>query len=131
MNMKKLIDPTDAALNEAFAVEVAGYYVKEEFPGTDFPFTAWQGDRHLSQNRWASAKGPLEHIQSFTSSADAVLPWLEKGKHGWDSSFTEGQSLSGNYMVRFDGHIGRASTLPRAAVIALLRSKGVEIEFTL
>lgn len=130
-----LTHPTDDQLNAAFAKQVAGYYVKNEFPGTDFPFTAWQGDKHLSDHRWASADGPLSHITPFTRSMDAVLPWLEKYPYveihrvnddGWQVAIINHKELAIGYE---EGVKGEAwyDTLPRACVIALLRANGVEV----
>ena len=125
----KLTNPTDDELNRAFAEKVAGYYVKEEFPGTDFPFTAWQGDRPLSHHRWASAKGPLEHINSFIESANCVLPFLYK-RH-WEVQQTSSASRPIRVVLdELHGPYGESNTFPRAAVIALLRANGVQVEFT-
>ena len=119
----KLINPTDRELDEAFAEHVAGW--KVEFDG---------------DKKYLSPDGENWHMWSipyFTGSVDLVLPWLEKfGGAVYVNRYTGWGDT--NWAVRLyendeDGSLmGEAEepTLPRAAMIALLRAHGVEIEFT-
>lgn len=113
----KLTNPTDDELNIAFAEKVAGMNpVNVEY--------------HTA---------PWSEKPRFTQSADAVLPWLEK-EILWDaqSCIAESQRafrcwiriLTKAAGERSEYAEAREPTFPRAAVIALLRAHGVEIEFT-
>jgi hypothetical protein len=110
---------TDAELSEAFAVKVAGWSHDEE------------------TGIWYFGGDP-ENNPRFATSADAVLPLLEKAKqdgfiagaemlhnhnHGWTCylhSFHETSWQEGS--LRSDVQCTDL-TLPRAACIALLRAK--------
>lgn len=68
----------------------------------------------------------------YTTDANAVLPWLEK--FVWDSTY--GESGQATYRIRIfrrldaephDFGEAEAPTFARAAVLALLRSRGVEV----
>lgn len=108
----KMIDPTDDELNAAFAEKVAG----------------------MKPCGWTTANcGPsVTHYPSrsdFTTSADAVLPWLSG--HQW-SATTAGDHSGIRVEIDIWSKCVEASdvSFPRAAVIALLRAHNVEIEFT-
>lgn len=118
----KLTNPTDDQLNEAFAVEAARLVKYVDSFGLP---------------RWGPPDLPAafnllslpHHPPPFTTSADAVLPWLEK--HRFEATYWNGWRIriicweeKGENMFADD------KSLPRAAVIALLRANGVEIEFT-
>lgn len=114
----KLTNPTDAELNAAFAEKVAGMEIV--------------GLARMWIRSGSNGHAPIPH---FTTSADAVLPWLEKT--AWDAA----GGLNAEAVVRCDTRpqvhiredkrfIAQAGTFPLAAVIALLRAHGVEVEFT-
>jgi hypothetical protein len=126
----KLINPTDDELNAAFAEKVAGWKLNAAGPsafGTNLnPY--WEDEKGRSQ-----FDGPW-----FAYSADAVLPWLEKLGSSWHCSHVK-EEARGDYFEFYLGYIKdgkypvfvvHESSFPRAAVIALLRAHGVEIEFT-
>ncbi len=102
---------SDEALSAAVACAYEGYTRRN----------AWSLWLDRGEERGVLAK-------PFATSADDALTLLEKAKHGWDSSWSEGQSDHGNYMVRYDGHIGRANTFARACCFALLRAAGQKVE---
>lgn len=117
----KLLNPSDAELNAAFAIRVA------EWTAPCHGFT-WKNEHGRFQ-----PDGP-----PFTTSADAVLPWLEKREDveihrvqsdGWQVSIMEVKRTPESEET---GVIAEAweDTLPKAATIALLRAHGVEVEFT-
>ena len=115
MKNTQLEDMTDAELSEAFALEVAGWRknIMDEWEDTNGKaiwddFTDWPGN------------------PNFATSADAVLPWLEKyGK------FNIHHSNGGIYEVEIDRlgqqpcnfYFGSATTMARAAAIALIKAK--------
>jgi hypothetical protein len=117
----KLIDPTDDQLNEAFAVHVAGW-------------------THVVMNAGKQLVGRLPPsslysvVPLFTTSADAVLPWLERDAFDVRISFSNTcDTWHVELLGRFTSNRSfkaAAETFPRACVIALLRAHGVEIEFT-
>lgn len=128
----KLIDPTDDQLNEAFAVNVAGWtdvrYEEGEHVDLDcrsvYP---WKGVRGTLPD------GDRRMIPRFTESADAVLPWLEKWNEYWEATYYDGTWHFAKERPKGDGMIYgwvKDRSFPRAAVIALLRAHGVEVEFT-
>ncbi len=125
----RLLNPTDDELNAAFAEKVAGWRAK----GTECVLLYENGHcREIDKSgKWTGLGRPIE---SFTKSADAVLPWLEK--HTWRGcsySTIDGAHRSATVEI-----VGRnlelitihSDTLPRAAVIALLRAHGIEVGFT-
>lgn len=104
----------DDTLSEIFAVEVAGWELVADFENRKM----WKTPQGLI---WGGAT-------SFATSADAVLPWLEK--HG----YAKAQLVSGSdqpmlwyisYPVKsgWDEVHGKAPTFARAACIALIRAK--------
>lgn len=128
----KLTNPTDQELDAAFAVHVAGWNP-----------VCHCGDRMDMHRHDEHAPVQMdEPIPNFTRSFDAVLPWLEKqgwkgtsnrhgatcvatvtvlgGKEGWD----------GTEHTATQDYTHTQSPLPRAAIIALLRANGHEVEFT-
>lgn len=122
----KLTNPTNAELNAAFATEICGYkFLHAEHRFDSGVHVAIDGISK-PDGQWLSA------IPDFCSDANAVLPWLEKFNgplNGPDVSFQSGQ-----WEVVLNGCTTREravhSVFPKAAVIALLRAHGVEIETT-
>lgn len=111
----KLINPTDDELNANFAVWVAG----------------WRND---PDEGWRNEHGvPITAVyyRDFTSSMDAVLPWLER-TDWYAENLSHGRF--GTVLVEINqpekAITAEASSLPRACVIALLRANGVEVTFT-
>lgn len=145
-----LVDPTDDELNAAFAEKVAGYEwvacgydsdkpVRPRFmallaPGhTPYGWVRFSGELGPSYNRHRT-------YARWTDSADNVLPWLSKCcPHGWTVEENEfgGVRKFGCAIASEPSWTGWiecadwrfADTFPRAAVIALLRAHGVEVEF--
>jgi hypothetical protein len=118
--MNKMINPTDDQLDAAFAERVAGW---------------WHADSHTETNpAWNTGDGWTFHNGNgnFTQSADAVLPWLEKAGR-WnvfrDDGFYEIE-LEDKPMPDDGNWFAFDKSFSRAAVIALLRAHGVEVEFT-
>lgn len=119
----KLIDPTDDQLNVAFAEYVCGWIRRDMGKiGT-----------HKKPDAFHSARGwECNEINptQFTTSSDAVLPWLEKCYcqigfgPAWRVTIEGGRTNKINAATHLD------DSLPRAAAIALLRAHGVEVEFT-
>jgi len=128
----KLVNPTDDELNAAFAVSVCG---RTHVPALTDPENPHYGYRE----HWEKAGEELwfrdnqdrgTQMPNFVASADAVLPWLEKSVTAVRRSLETGKQWEvmawGDDMVTqywFD------DSLPRAAVIALLRAHGVELIF--
>jgi hypothetical protein len=139
----KLANPTDRELNETFAREVAGW--KHRLATLDkpvercgmrlpnsfgHPIDAWWHE--TDENHRGVYAGPPR----FTQSADAVLPWLEK--FGWRGTSNRAGSTCAATISVLDG-VGTEciaqqdwthtqTPFPRAAVIALLRAHGIEVE---
>jgi hypothetical protein len=114
-HMDNLDTLSDAELNEAFAVDVAGWVMNSTRTSGIDPTKSFEG------------KPP-----SYATSADAVLPWLER--HGWHWDHTLISTLgTGDYKrrIRIYGPTKRdfiqcdfpwATSFARAACIALIRS---------
>lgn len=96
----KLTNPTDNELNEAFAKNVCKWTVE----------------------RWPSP--------DFVNCADAVLIWLDKTYWQVQQTSKANKPLRVRIGSEQDSCFGESDTFPRAAVIALLRAHGVEVEFT-
>lgn len=124
----KLLNPTDDELNIAFAKNVCGWY--QDISLEKEMFWASRG--------WATTR----KLPAFTTSADAVLPWLdrhyswhiEKAIKGYRCVIADEQWwLGSDALVRVDTdtwqYEGRADNAARACAIALLRANGVEIVF--
>jgi hypothetical protein len=115
----KLIKPTDDELNAAFAEHVVGFKPDPNNEGRWIP----PGRHTLTVGYWT------EKPARFTHSADAVLPWLEKTR--FDANFWKRWRIQ---IICWETHgenkFAEADTFPRAAVIALLRANGVEVEFS-
>lgn len=128
----KLLNPSDAELNAAFAEKVAGW--RKQFND------GWLGEA-VGEGRnphmdWFSPEDGFKYshhelqLPPFTASADAVLPWLEKLGF-WACQYSEGLVvISDDHMDCNSENMSSAETFPKAAVIALLRAHGVEVEFT-
>ncbi len=126
----KLLNPTDDELNAAFAEKVAGWHLGDE-------------SKNEFSGYWYSSSGNVEKLgkdpMKFTTSADAVLPWLEKMPQWANESVGYGPKATRHYCRVFHRpkqsdisdnlYLGKADTFPRAAVIALLLAHGVEVEF--
>lgn len=117
----RLINPTDAELNAAFAEKVAEITVLVR-PDWGCTLNYDHGD------------GIIRPLPLFTTSADAVLPWLEK--HTWrgcsyraplNNHFYAEVEITASPSQQFRGISDKS--LAKAAVIALLRARGVEVEF--
>lgn len=116
----KLTNPTDDELNAAFAEHVAA----------------------MSKADVEYHTAPWSMKPRFTHSANAVLPWLEKEGWSWERS-SYAPEITGeavHFEVRVSGPNENQSgycrcvfspdQFARAAVVALLRAYGVEVEFT-
>lgn len=109
---------TDDEINALVAEHVAGW--------TDF-YEEDHGSVGLVKLGVNPASGNDEYVTDFVNDSNAVLRLLDKCERGWHASNAEAQSIHGRFMVSFDGHVGRADTFPRAACLALLRAKGIEV----
>lgn len=110
----RLVDPDDAALNAAFLLHVCG--------------------QDIAPMQAANPQLTFE-IPPFTTSADAVLPHLEKWRAdaNWHPQYK-------TWMVTIRptihhpkdtlNNLGEATTFAKAAVLSLLRAHGVSVEFT-
>lgn len=108
----KLVDLTDDQLNAAFAEHVAGWRL-------------WAG----CHDQWNDGTKDVGKAR-FTTSADAVLPWLEKHRFRVSAPWVPGDEWS-VVVVCEDGEVrADSASLSRASVMALLRAHGVEVEFT-
>lgn len=128
----KLVDPSATLLLESFAEHVAKW--KRADGGCPC------GEEACGS--WMLPDGTYEYIPDWLGSMNAVLPWLEKyawgvrscgmtgSTHGYPHCMfwviMDGQEYQGNV---FHGD-SITMSLPRAAVICLLRAHGVEVEFT-
>lgn len=131
----KLTNPTDEQLNTAFAEKVAGWSMKKTNPKD--PVLGEEGEVFC-----APGDGWNMNIPTFTQSADTVLPWLEKpdwmwcrkshtlkkhGDYGYFEFWCYGPT---KHQIGYHCCADEPGQFPRAAVIALLRAHGVEVEFT-
>lgn len=115
-----LTNPTDQQLSEAVAVHVAG----------------WTFYTPPSKFRWDDASGcPTTEEPQFATSADAVLPMLEKA--GWsreDTGLVWVSVFNGRGEVGAGGGYDNSPLpswpFPKCACIALLRAHGVQVVFT-
>lgn len=113
----KLTNPTDDQLNAAFAEKVAGWFRTERL-GKQVLYDPEGGHVLIGDTRC---------MPSFTTSADAVLPFVSKLKE------VGIHYLEGDWYVRCwseKKECANCDSLPKACVIALLRAHGVEIEFS-
>jgi len=114
----KLTDPTEDQINAAVAEHVAGY----SFYGLA---KMWIED--------ANQPAGFSPIPRFTRSADAVLPLLEKDG---ECEISSPDPATPHWTVKYSsyhngcGFYGEGKTFPLAACIALLRAKGIQVEFT-
>lgn len=133
-----LVNPTDDELNRAFAERVAGWKWRDERGGAWF-----DKSDDPDPMKWVRIIGPnggdiaLDGGLRWVSSADAVIPWLQ---NMW-LSVVISEVIAG-WAVRicyrgdqsFERPLGHCDSwaldpsFPRAAVIALLRAHGVEVE---
>ena len=122
----KLLNPTDDQLNAAFAEKVAGW--------KRLDCDLWDVGLDIS-SPWCRKRSDgiwISNRTAWTESADAVLPWLEKHRVAPIAEYrptVRAPAFTGWEIMLEHGCNGRASTFPRAAVIALLRANGVEVEF--
>lgn len=114
-----LTNPTDDQLNAAFAEKVAGWTLSWDEDSGGNRYEEW----------WNGLEGPLDPI--FTTSADAVLPFLEKRARAITITYCD---VTVQWTVEIIGFKtawkASSETLPRAIVYALLRAHGVEVNFT-
>lgn len=104
----KLLNPTDAELNCAFAEKVAGMKPSPINPG-------------LFRECGALGSSTDSQPPRFTTSADAVLPWLNK--HAWYAKYA-GMAV----LIGISEHTAEAESFSRSATICLLRAHGVTVE---
>jgi len=132
MNTKiTLTNPTDDELNAAFAEKVAG------------ALAVCDGMMRLPDAKCGKqAFESWKRYPEWATSADAVLPLLERDGWDWEHRFSTSwtakkQTLesvtiwgpSKEFVARHD-YVKGECTFPRAACIALLRAHGVEVVFT-
>lgn len=129
----KLTNPTDPQLNEAFAVKVAGWKFRNGEFDANYNETSPAG--------WYALGGVFCGNIKFTESAETVFRYLEEGRDAGRRVHCEmgfarwriwihDKQPSGLYLSAERPPDGDADTFPRAAVIALLRVNGVQVEFT-
>jgi len=112
----KLTNPSNDELNAALAEKVAGWKACSSHtmlascPNMEFGY-----DENVA-------------IPPFTQSADAVLPWLEKSDRWW--TYESAANLMTLWTGGDEEDVEAEGPFARAAVIALLRAHGVEVEFT-
>jgi hypothetical protein len=127
----KLVNPTDDQLNAAFAEKVAGYFSNPVFK----PQHSWCRKSPTGEIVVLDGLGALP---PFTRSMDAVLPWLEQCLSarcenligGWNVKICYRGELTPSNPLGHCYSEAMNRVLPRAAVIALLRAHGVEVELT-
>lgn len=116
----KMINPSDRRLEEAFARHVAKWRKREN--EDDEEITEW----YDKKNKLVSHGDKFGNLPNWIGSVNAVMPWLDK-------NLVFIQKEDGQWSVGVDAwttiHYGKSRSLPRAAVIALLRAEGVEVEF--
>lgn len=117
-----MTNPTDKELNAAFAEKVCGWETGPDGYG--------DGDKYYEKTPPHHSPG-YTYKFPFTTSVDAVLPWLEK----WHAEI--GHLLTSGWLVLLkesaisEKYVAASClSFPRAAVIALLRAHGVEVIFT-
>lgn len=143
-----LLNPTDDELNAVFAEKVAGWRREPVAKGNKkvqshillAPNTQEWGLGYRGEYAVVWKDGKVGgSIPKFTTSADAVLPWLEKAKSSFPCSSSNGSASldKGIWAVAVpapswddDAFCGEDKSFAKAAVLALLRAHGVEIEFT-
>lgn len=119
MNNDNLDTLSDAELSEAFAVECAGF-VDEP----NFPHMFWLGPDGCMEAKQTEDGEPVDF---FATSADAVLPILDKtGRWTSDYSVTSEPPGAEHHVRLYLGTRAFAPTFARAACIALLRAKRAE-----
>lgn len=123
--MNKPIKSNDLdALDAAFAEKVAGWYLSRNGESLDYVCYRSEAD-YFAQP--LSGTWPLP---KFTRSADAVLPWLERGlaeaRHTHDDRWS-GRKWTVYVLNGYSSGSGISHSFPHAAVIALLRAHGVEV----
>lgn len=112
------------ALNAAFAENVAGWRWQEA-SNTHVGRDARQTKRLLVE----PVNGLALPVPAYTRSADAVLPWLDKGIGAYyGSGYWKAVGNPAGWSVMIDGVPGPiGNSFPHAAVMALLRANGVEV----
>jgi len=121
---------TDADLNALFAEKVAGW---KRLPENTCPCGENCGS-------WELPDASIQYLDDFTSSMDAVLPYLEKKEVVEviynDNPYTGSKGYSVQVADSFTEDLKEPSgqsgwvkdpSLPRACVLALLRAKGVGV----
>lgn len=126
-------NPTEYELNTKFALNVAGWNCEKE--GVEC--LSWYNENGAFMGGRNDGQ-PWSGIPKYCTSADLVLPWLEKRYMETDwiggpiRHYTTASGKQACWRVRLPGSCAEAEaeTLPRAIVIALLRAHGIEVEFT-
>jgi len=110
----KLTNPTEYELNDAFAEKVAGWYRENGiwFSIRDDGLKVFEGE-----------------TARFTDRADKVLPWLEKWPKHWQAGNVNAGGPPIWVSLGDKDNASVADTIAHAAVIALLRAHGVDVEF--
>lgn len=123
---------TDAELSELFAVEVAGFAgVRDGTPwevNDEPPAVRRVGRVKLHDT---SKEAVVMEVPDYATSADAVLPWLEKEKaceafrvyQRTGGLVDESLPLIWRVRVAFASPCAEAATFARAACLALIRAK--------
>jgi len=127
----KLTNPTDDELNAIF---------EEHVCGNDRAYVDILNDEPRT-NYVKSADAVLSYLEGSTGvMSEHMIGWDRGGnscghhdKHPtvWRVWVAESDEDVGAEWWTYSGFNGEASTFPRAAVIALLRAKGIEIAFSL
>lgn len=142
----KLIDPTDAELDAAFATEVAGWTFYDGQPkcqhgSGEVPWDTgqrtcgkrWNPPASIhSDRRWHRTKEDATKAVGFvfTTSADAVLPYLEKAEVVCHRVPAQPLWHFRGYGPQWEGVFVEDKCFARGGVLALLRAHGCEVEFT-
>lgn len=111
---------SDGELSETLAREVAGWKYAPSWkhgPGEN-PHMVWFDET----GQWSTDDDGYPIRPRFATSADAVMPWLEKYR-AWSSSRHQGgNAIVSIHRRRGEFWEGIAPTFARAACIALIRS---------
>lgn len=123
--VKPLNELTDAELSECFAVEVAGWRDIVQNPIYKGVYLSGFND---SIGKTESANcGSRWGCPMFSTSADAVLPWLYK-RH-WEVQQTSSSKAPIRVLLDHSrGPCGEATTFARAACIALIEAKRRDVK---
>ncbi len=107
-----LTNPTDDELSAAVAEYVAGWV-------NDGSYWGWRLNSGQVKRRC--------DLPPYATSADAVLPLLEKYHAAWLAQSVINGCTVVITATGYERFYGNSPTFPRAACIALLRANGVEV----